>query len=360
VKITLLLIGILSLLSLIVVVSYFYRIGKPVNVVLSDAYYHHAWKTKIVYAPMGNWFELGYTELKADPSTFIVLSREFGKDNTSIFWKSEQQSVHYSSFLIDAHGIPKDAAHVYYDFNSGDSLFVIEGADPQSYEPLPLDKNQTYNHWARDNNFIFLDGKKINADRQTFTLLNKTLAVDSTNIYSIVTNYEQLIGSTGTTQVIKKVAKPGGTPKVISDNYVQIGNAIVLSNWKNDFSMIEFQRIDSVKIIDERNIIVNSTALVSDGNLMDSVDINSIEILNRDFIKDKNHVFYDCSEIELADPASFTPVFESYSKDAKHAFYKNKVLEGADPTAFTYDYATNIASDGKLFFKDGVRVNHQK
>ncbi|HCZ36968.1 MAG TPA: hypothetical protein DHV26_13695, partial [Cytophagales bacterium] len=45
--------------------------------------------------------------------------------------------------------------------------------------------------------------------------------------------------------------------------------------------------------------------------------------------------------------------FEEYSKDNVHVFYKDQVLKGADPATFTYDYASSIASDRKLKFKDG-------
>lgn len=78
---------------------------------------------------MGNWFELGYTELEADPETFTVLSREFAKDKQQVYWKDHVQNVDHTSFTIDEQGTPRDAQHVYYHYDYGDSLYVIKNAD---------------------------------------------------------------------------------------------------------------------------------------------------------------------------------------------------------------------------------------
>ncbi|MBX2897620.1 MAG: DKNYY domain-containing protein [Cyclobacteriaceae bacterium] len=354
-KTALIIIGIFLVAFVTYIVSLFLRVGKPVNAALSNSYYHHKWKNKIIYSPMGNWFELGYTELDADPESFSVLSGEFAKDKQQVYWRDNVQKVEHASFTID-NGIPKDALRVYYDFGYQDSLHIIEGADPQSYEVYKLVKEWDYYTWGRDKNAVYLNGKKIDVDRATFTVLNATLATDSTNLYIIKRDYSQVGGSQAEVQVIKKAIHPGGLPHVISENYVQFGNMLVASNWKVDFSLLTFDKIEAIKIIDERNVVVNETIFVSDGERIDDVDIPSLEILNRDFIKDKQQALYDRKKITGADGASFTPVYEEYSKDKTHVFYKDQILTGANPATFTFDYATNIASDGKLRFKDGAMI----
>jgi hypothetical protein len=354
-KTVLIIIGVLSLASLAFIVSYFYRVGKPVNPVLSDSYYYHAWKDKMIYSPMGNWFELGYTEFNANPKTFSVLSREFGKDSESVFWKGKIQRVQHDSFVIDSQRVPKDAKHVYYDLDFGDSLKIIEGADSESYARFTPIKELYYYDWARDNQAVYVNGKKLEVDRKTFTVLNSSIAADTSHLYIIKLTEGQLASTKGAVHVIRKAPNPG-TAKVISANYIQFGNHIALSNWKNEFAMLTFDQIDSVKVIDERNLIINSTLLVSDGEQINDVDITTLEILNRDFIKDKSQVFYDRQKIAGADAASFTPVYEEYSKDKTHVFYKNQILAGANPATFTYNFATGIASDGRLRFKDGLPV----
>jgi hypothetical protein len=337
--------------------SLFMRVGKPINAALSDSYYHHRWKNEIIYSPMGNWFELGYRELEADPETFTVLSREFGKDKHHVYWKGKIQSVEHASFIVDEQRIPRDAQHVYYYLDYGDSLYAIDGADAESYEVFkPVKDEWNYYQWGRDKNSIYLNGHQLEVDRNTFTVLNATIALDSANVYIVQRDYDQIGGARAEVRVLKKAANPGGIPSVISENYVQFANALVLSNWKVDFSLLTFNKIESIKAMDERNVIVNHTILVSDGERIDNVDIPSLEILNRDFIKDKQQVFYDRKKITGADAASFVIVFEEYSKDKTHVFYKNQILKSANPVSFTYDFATRVASDGKLRFKDGVEI----
>ncbi len=358
-KTILIIIGLLFLGFVGYIVSLFMRVGKPVNATLSDTYYQHRWKNKIIYSPMGNWFELGYTELEADPETFTVLSQEFAKDRQQVYWKDKVQNVDLTSFTIDEQGTPRDAQHVYYHYDYGDSLHIIKNADAQTYETYkPVKQEWNYYAWGRDKNAIFLNGTKLDVDRTTFNVLNASIAIDSANVYIIQRDYNQLGGARAEVQVLKKAVNPGGQPLVISENYVQFGNALGLSNWKVDFSMLTFDRIESVKIIDERNLVVNTDILVSDGERIDGVDIASLEIMNRDYIKDKQQVFYDRKKITEADAATFTPVYEDYSKDKNHVFYKDQILKGANPATFTYDFATDVATDGKLRFKDGVVINN--
>lgn len=350
----LLTIGLLFLFFLLYIVSFFFRVGKPVNSNLSDSFYHHYWKDKVIYSPMGNWFELGYSELDADPATFQVLSREFAKDATTVFWKGHKQSVDPLTFSVDDKGIPKDKDHVYYDEAYGDSLTVITEADPLTYQQYTPPGKNFYHRWGRDDASFFLEGRKVEVDRMTFSPLNETLAMDTNNIYSLKRSSDYLSG-TGDLQLMKKATRPTGIVTVISDNYLQVGNQIVLSNWKNDFSILTFDVIQETRVLDERNLVVNSV-LISDGKLMEEVDVASLEIIDRDFMKDVHHVFYDTQKIPSADPASFTPVYEAYSKDKNSVFYRNTILKGAVPASFAYDYASNVASDGILFFKDGVRI----
>jgi len=333
------------------------RVGKPVNSSLSNSYYHHRWKNKIIYSPMGNWFELGYTELEAEPESFTVLSQEFAKDKQHVYWKDNVQNVDHASFIIDEQETPRDVQYVYYHYDYGDSLHIIKNADAQSYETYqPIKQEWSYYAWGRDKNFIFLNGNKLDVDRATFTVLNATIATDSASIYIIQRDYTQLGGSRAELQVVRKAANPGAVPSVISENYVQFANTLVLSNWKVDFSLLTFDKIASIKIIDERNLVINNNLLVSDGERIDDVDISTLEILNRDFIKDKQQVLYDRKKITGANAASFKPVHEEYSKDNTHVFYKDQILKDANPATFKYDYATDVATDGRLKFKEGKPI----
>ncbi|HPH46306.1 MAG TPA: DKNYY domain-containing protein [Chryseolinea sp.] len=350
----LIILGALALLFVLFIISFFLRVGKPVNAALSDSYYHHAWKNKIIYSPMGNWFELGYEETNADPQTFTVLAQNYGKDNKSVFWRGFEQAVDYASFYVDEHGTPKDNFKVYYDDHYQDSLLIVKGADPKTYRPYTLTTDQYAQAWYRDDYLFFVEGEKVDVDAKTFKRINNSLGIDSQAVYSIVRN-ELMSSGPGAVIVTKRAVNPGGVIQALSTDYGRVGNSIILSNWKNDFAMLTFKTIDSVVVINERNLSVDGV-LVSDGKIIPEFDVRTFEEIDRDHFKDKAHIYYDGLLISDADVNTFKVLSEEYAKDAKHAFYKNKILSGVNTATFNFAFNTEIASDGNLSFKDGELI----
>jgi DKNYY family len=352
-KIVLIIVGIAFVILIVISVSRFLnRLGKPVNKTLSDSYYYHARKNIIVYSPMGNWFELGYTETCANRKSFQVLSRDIGKDHRTIFWKGEPQPVDYASFFIDKDGIAKDSAHVYYTGRIGKELQVIAEADPKTYRPYTISEETPTQAWGRDERSFFLYGKKIDVDGISFERINQSLGYDSGYIYAITR--PPGLPDDGT-QVLKKALNPRGQAESINDFYARIGNLIIHSNWRNEFSSETFESIREIHIIDDRNIAVNNI-LISDGNRIPDVDIKTLEIVARDYIKDNTSVYFNTHKIPGADPKTFSYVFEDYSKDHKHVYYKTEILPGIEVKNLTADYSSNSISDGKVSFRDGIQL----
>lgn len=259
-KVFLILTGVVFFVIILIIISYFNRIGKPVNSKLSDSYYHHRWRNKIIFSPMGNWFELGYSELEADPATFIVLSREFGKDNRSIYWKDVSLEVDYASFRLDAQHIPKDKFAVYLESDVYPPSFM-EGADPESYERLVIPTGITFQRWGKDKNAIFLNGEKVNVDRNSFQLLSNTFAVDKENIYQIVMNQHSLAGTKGSAELLLRGKNDGTGVQLITDYYLQMGASIFAIKSYNEVVALKFNRIDTLQVIDQITIKVNSTVV---------------------------------------------------------------------------------------------------
>ncbi len=335
---------------------YVFRLGKTVNAEISNSYFYHSMKNIIVYAPDGNWFELDYVELQADKDSFVPLDRDFGKDNKSIFWKGEKQNVEYGTFYIDADGIPKDKKHVYSTLGWQKRLSVIEEANPKTYQRFDTGIDNWNRYWTRDDAHYFYQDKKIDVEYNSFKRINHTIAVDTTSIFAIINNQlEDGVRVVEVRAVIRKSPIISGAVKRINDDYAQIGNSVILSNWKNEFASIPFASISSIKVIDERNIIVNDE-LISDGKLIPGIDIQSFVVLQRDFFKDKNNVYYDTEIIAGANAMSFKILSEEYSKDNKHVFYKNELVENASALNFSYDYATDLGNDGTKKFKAGKLI----
>lgn len=334
----------------LVITHYSLRLGKPVNEVVSINYYHHRWKDMIIYSPMGNWFELGYTELDADPKTFVVLGSEFGKDMQTVYWRDKKQQVDVASFYLDKSRIPKDKQRVYYlPSNYADSMMVVTGANPMSYEPYQL-KGENYNPgWYRDDKAIYLEGRQVQVDFLTFQRLNSALAVDTNAVYIMRSDQGK------PKELLAKQANKGGVATHINDLYARVGNQVFLSVWDNEFIVLDFESIQNVSVLDELNIVINGE-LISRGKRVPLADVSTLEILPQDYLRDNQHVFFKGDVIPQADPTSFEVLNDDYSKDKLHVFYQTRVLPNASPIAFKINYAQGTATDGIHTYRQGEEI----
>lgn len=349
-KIVFLALSIGLVVIVIAIARYTMRLGKPVDAAKSDSYYHHRWNDKIIYSPMGNWFELGYAELDADPETFMILHREFGKDKNAVYWKDTKQRADVATFYLDENRIPKDQQHVYHISASwSDTLMVVEGADPATYQPYVL-KDEDYNPgWFRDDHAFYLDGRSVEVDFQTFQRLNLVLSIDINHIYITRSKTDKPI------TLIKSQKNPGGDATGINDYYARVGNKVLVSLWDVDLIMLDFDAIGSISVLDDVNIVVNNQ-LVSRGKLLPEVDVASVEVLPQDYLRDRQHVFFQGSIIPDADPTTFEVVHEGYSKDRKHVFFQTRILHDANPSTFKMDFAQGTGSDGIRTYRDGELI----
>ena len=68
--------------------------------------------------------------------------------------------------------------------------------------------------------------------------------------------------------------------------------------------------------------------------VVDNADQTSFTPINRDYAKDKNHVFVWNRIIEGADPITFVYLGNDYSKDNHRVFFQAKEIKSADPNTF--------------------------
>ena len=356
-KIILIVLGVLVLCFL--GIRYFlFRIGDPVNDVVSDSYFYHYRKNLIVHSPMGNWFELGYFESDADVESFQPINRDFGKDKNNIFWKGRRQKVDYASFEIDALGIIKDKNHVYntngkeYNF-----LEIINNADPKTYQLLdPSLPDYKRNSWCRDADAVYYKNKRIKGDPDTFKPLNDAIAVDKNYIYSIIHQRGEGLSLLEVDEVIQKHKRIDGEIHVINETYVQIGNCIVSAFTKEEFTLHTFGTIKSTKKIDYFTIVVNDV-LIYKGIQCPEIDILSFESLDYGYSKDKENLYYNGKKIVGASVSSFEIISPDYGKDGENVYYRDAVVKEANPKTFKRTSEYDVWEDGKNKFKNGKIVN---
>jgi DKNYY family len=349
-KVFFLLVGLVFIFIVITIARYSMRLGQPVNAEKSDNYYHHRWEKKIIYSPMGNWFELGYSEMDADPVTFVVLDREFAKDKNAIYWKGKRQHADVATFYVDEKWIPKDHHHAYY-LSTGwpDTMTVVQGANPTTYEPYLL-KDEDYNPgWFRDDHAFYLEGHPVEVDFKTFQRLNRALSIDTNFIYITLSETDK------PNTLVKSKKNLGGEAMGINNYYARVGTKVMLNLGHLELITLDFDTIHSVAVLDDFNIIINNQ-LVSRCKLIPEADVTSLEILPQDYLRDRQHVFYFDSIIPDANPATFKVINLSYSKDQKHVFYQTRILHDANPEKFIINFAEGTASDGIRTYREGELI----
>lgn len=340
-------------------IRYFlFKIGDPVNAKVSNSYFHHYRKDLIVYSPMGNWFELGYLESDADVATFQPINKDFGKDKNNVFWKGKKQSVDYDTFEIDDFAIVKDKNHVYnLNGKSFELLEIIDGADPKTYQLLdPLLKDYRRKIWFKDAHALYYMNKKIEGDPKTFHPVNDMIAVDANFIYAIISYRGEGLEMVEVDEVIQKHKMIEGKIHPINESYAQIGNTVVSAFTNAEFEIHTFDTIKTIRKIDYWRVIVDHI-LINKGVLYPDIDAESFEVIENDFSRDKNGIYYRCKKIDGAAYSSFKVISEEYSKDTKNVYFQNVIVKGANPETFKSASEYDVWEDGQNQYKAGKAIS---
>ncbi|MBE8725852.1 DKNYY domain-containing protein [Flavobacterium hungaricum] len=339
----------------------FFKIGKPVNLEVSNSYFHHYRKSIIVYSPMGNWFELGYFELDADVATFQPLNVDFGKDKNNIFWKGRKQLVDYDTFEVEDFYLIKDKNHVYSrDGRNFNELEIIKDADPKTYQLLdPSITDYRRYYWFKDAHSVYYKNKRITVSPKTFRPLNDTIAVDADFIYAVLNFRGEGAKMIEVDEVVQKHKMIEGEIHAINETYARIGNSVVSAFTKAEFEINTFDAITVIREIDYWRIIVNNL-LIDKGVIYPEIDAESFESLRYDFSKDKNGVYYNFKKIAGADSSNFEILSDQYSKDKQNVYFEDVILKGADAEKFKFSSEYKKWEDGKNQYKNGQIIASTK
>jgi len=299
-------------------------LGNPVDIEKSDSHYYNRLKSQIRYSPMGNWFELGNTEMKADVESFQVFNSLLSKDKDHVFFKAvavENAAIDLSTFKVSAAPYMTDIGfdkNYVYAFsrtfkNKGyrGEAKVIDGADFKNYMRTDWD-------WANDGKHYFYRDKLIAADFDSFQTLNDYFVKDNSSVY--VRNEE----------VFRAFEANVSSFRILGKSNHGIDN-------KNVYWLPFFTK--------------NSTTL----NIIPYKNEAEVEFLNRYFLRIANAIYFDGAIRKDIDADSFEIIDHSYAKDNNHVYFKNKIIPNADPTSFkqlegSYKYVdkNGIYYEGKL------------
>jgi len=305
-------------------------LGTPVDEEKSNSHYYNTSKSQIRYSPMGNWFELGNSAMKADVESFEVFNRWLSKDKDHLFFEShivENSTIDLATFHVkkgDYMGFTGFDKNFVYSF---DKVFKnkshkgvatkIEGADPKTF------KRTTF-QWGNDGKYHFYQDSRLNADFHSFEVLNDYFAKDKHRIFSRNNDkFEPLSAFVDSFQILDESAHG------IDEQQLY---------WKPFFKNKHMGLI---------------TISYEKGNR------ESIKLLSRSFLQIGDSIYYDGLIRTDIDTISFEVIDHSYSKDANYVYYEGQIIEGADPMSFKKMENSYRYHDKNGTYHEGKRVEEK-
>lgn len=300
-------------------------LGNPVDSDKSDSHYYNNNASQIRYSPMGNWFELGNSAMKADVESFQVFNKWLSRDNMNIFYeayKVEDQTIDLSTFKVMNNefmndiGFDKNHVYVFTKVYKGNSYHgaakIIEGADPKTY-------TRTDWLWAKDGKHHYYRDNPIDADYASFKPINNYFAVDNRSTY--VRN----------DTIFKSFDADVATFKLLGKSSHGIDHKNVY--WLPFFTKnsphlltIPYEPEAEVEFLNRYFLRIGKT-IYYDGKVRADIDGESFEIIDHSYAKDANFVYYKDRSIPNADPESFKPMEDSYKYEDKNGLYHEGKLQ---------------------------------
>ena len=281
-------------------ISWFSRktgpLGEQVDQTLSPHYFYNKSKTTIRYCSNGKWSGWDSTPMEVHLRTFQVLSSQFAKDKTKVYFKSQP----ISAFEVDIASFQaigqKGFEHLAVDKNRVYSLKdpknprVIEGANPRSFYPFTP-------YWAKDEANYFYNEKTVAVDYRSFRILTPSFGMDKSQGYFFGKGY------------LSPFEAHLGTLSKLTPNYVFDAQHIYFIQHQEKPSLlsIPYQPDELILALDDQYIRVGT------------------------------YIYYNGNPIMGADPLSFKALKDAYAKDNKQVYWMGLKLRRADPLSFRYN-----------------------
>ena len=298
-----------------------------------------------------------YKLIGANPKTFELIDN-FGRDDKNVYFLDKKlKGIDAKTFEEISFSIVKDKNGLHILLNSDDfgiktRNLKISGLDLKTFKKLEngyyKDKNNVY--YDLDNNLYTIK----NADLATFEVLNSPysssiyFAKDKNNVYYQNKKINGIVAD-GFEQIQSNFIKDKNGIYKFEENKNEKSLKITLINAKIDFENLK--ELDWKYFGDDKNIYYFDE---SDFKKLDRADINSFERIEyTGFFKDKNNVYYDGEKIEGIDMNSIEVINGMCIKDKNSVFYEGKKLRNISPDNFNI-FDGGISYDKILVDKNGA------
>lgn len=249
-----------------------------------------------------------------DAKTFEKVGYDIVKDKNGVYFlenvSEENENLEIKTKNLKADGIDlktlkkldngyfKDKNSIYYELSG--NLYKMKNVDLSTFEVL----NSPYNssvYFAKDKNNVYYNGKKLDGIvPNDFEQIQSYFIKDKNGIYK----FEE-----GENEQDLKITPINA--KIDFRNFKELdwkyfGDDKNIYYFDEDiFKKVDKADINSFERIDSTGFFKDKNNVYYEGEKLEGIDINSIEVVNGMCIKDKNSVFYEGKKLRSISPTNF-------------------------------------------------------
>ena len=261
---------------------------------------------KVIGVDAKTFEEVGYDIIKDKNGLHILID----SNETEIKVKSlKADGIDLKTLKKLDNGYFKDKNNIYYGLSG--NLYKIKNADLQTFEVL----NSPYSssvYFAKDKNNVYYNGKKLDGIvPNDFEQIQSYFIKDKNGIYK----FEE--GENEQDLKITPINAKIDFKNLKELDWKYFGDDKNIYYFDEDsFKKVDKADINSFERIDSTGFFKDKNNVYYEGEKVEGIDMNSIEVINGMCIKDKNSVFYEGKKLRNISPNNFN-IFDggiSYDK----------------------------------------------
>ena len=261
---------------------------------------------KVIGVDAKTFEEVGYDIIKDKNGLHILID----SNETEIKVKSlKADGIDLKTLKKLDNGYFKDKNNIYYGLSG--NLYKIKNADLQTFEVL----NSPYSssvYFAKDKNNVYYNGKKLDGIvPNDFEQIQSYFIKDKNGIYK----FEE--GENEQDLKITPINAKIDFKNLKELDWKYFGDDKNIYYFDEDsFKKVDKADINSFERIDSTGFFKDKNNVYYEGEKIEGIDMNSIEVINGMCIKDKNSVFYEGKKLRNISPNNFN-IFDgeiSYDK----------------------------------------------
>ena len=250
---------------------------------------------KVIGVDVKTFEEVGYDIIKDKNGLHILID----SNETEIKVKSlKADGIDLKTLKKLDNGYFKDKNNIYYGLS--DNLYKIKNADLQTFEVLTSPYSSSV-YFAKDKNNVYYNGKKLDGIvPNDFEQIQSYFIKDKNGIYK----FEE--GENEQDLKITPINAKIDFKNLKELDWKYFGDDKNIYYFDEDsFKKVDKADINSFERIDSTGFFKDKNNVYYEGEKVEGIDMNSIEVVNGMCIKDKNSVFYEGKKLRNISPTNF-------------------------------------------------------